>query len=409
MKTRFILLLALSLAACGNIQKLRTNPGEVKVNSEQVQIVEGANHFGFNLFHEIIRNEKPEDNVFISPLSIHTALGMALNGAAGSTRYQMNNSLHLPAASAAEINAAYKGLINRLLSADKNVQMDIANSIWYRRDFNIKRSFLGLNQEYFNAQVNALDFGDPQASSIINKWVAEKTRDKIQAIVDEIERDHLMFLINAVYFKGTWQQEFKKENTRKMPFMLADGSQKQVMTMETTASFNYNERDGYRIVELPYGDGNFSMVVMLPAKGADINKLIAGLDQKTWNELNRGLNSHIEINLRLPRFRFSYETELKDPLINLGIKDAFMTQYADFSAITDSEIYISRVKHKSFVEVNEEGTEAAAATSIEFRTVSIPAEPMEFHVDRPFVFALKEKGTNALLFIGRVMDPAMEQ
>lgn len=405
MKTRFILPLALSLAACGNSNKVQTNPGDIKPGSAQVQIIKGANHFGFNLLQEIIQGAKPEDNIFISPLSVHTALGMAWNGAAGKTRDQMNSSLYFPAAGASEINSGYKMLIDGLLAADKNVHMDIANSIWYRKDFSIKRSFLELNKDYFNAQVSALDFSDPQASSIINKWVAEKTRNKIQAIVDDIQRDHVMFLINAVYFKGIWQQEFKKENTRNMPFMLADGSQKQVMTMETTASFNYTEREGYRVIELPYGDGNFSMVVMLPDKGLTVDKLIAGLDQETWNELDRELNSRYEINLRLPRFSFSYDTELKDPLINLGIKDAFVPQFADFSAITDDDIYISRVKHKSFVEVNEEGTEAAAVTSIEFRTTSMPAEPRTFHVDRPFVFALKEKSTNALLFIGRVMDP----
>lgn len=407
MKTRFFLPFLLLLAACGNSQKLQTHPGNIQSESDPARIVEGVNHMGFDLFREVVKVHKPDENVFISPLSIHTALGMAWNGAAGSTQKQMSEALLFPEAANTEINAAYKSLITNLLSADKDVQMDIANSIWYRKDFDIKRSFLALNQDYFGAQVSALDFNDLQASKIINKWVAEKTRDKIQAIVDNIERDHVMFLINAVYFKGIWQKEFRQENTRLMPFVLAGGKQKQVMTMETTANFAYSEHKGFRVIELPYGEGNFSMLVLLPDENSTVDIIIAGLSHDSWEELNLESNTSSEINLRLPRFKFEFETELKQPLMNLGMKDAFMPQYADFSTISDDEIYISRVRHKSFVEVNEEGTEAAAVTSIEFRTTSI-SEPRTFYVDRPFVFALKEKSTNALLFIGKVMEPSQE-
>jgi len=229
-------------------------------------------------------------------------------------------------------------------------------------------------------------------------------RSKIDKIVERIESDHVMFLINAIYFKGMWETEFKADNTRNHAFSLADGSQKEVMTMEMTSNYAYAGRTGYRVLELPYGRGNFSMLVMLPEPGSNVDELIEGMGIEEWNSLAQELSYRSEVSLRLPRFGFSFETELKTPLMSLGIEEAFMPGPADFSGISDEEIYISRVRHKSFVEVNEEGTEAAAVTSIEFRKTSVSI-PVEFHVDRPFVFALKEKYTNSLMFIGKVMDP----
>lgn len=404
MKLLFSILILLSLTFCGTSQDEKPQPKEIRLTSEQSQIIDGANRFGFDLFQEVEGLTKQNENVFISPMSVHMALAMAWNGAAGNTRTQMAEAMYFPQLSDPKINEAYKRLLDDLLAVDDKVTIEIANSIWYRNTFNVKKNFLALNRDYFNARVSSLDFNDPASKEIINNWVAEKTRDKISQIVDEIEGDHVMFLINAIYFKGMWETEFKVENTHNRPFILADGSKKEVMTMEMNANFGYSERNGYRVVELPYGRGNFSMLVFLPDNEQDVNGLIKKLDIKEWNTLSNEMQYRSEIDLRLPRFGFSFEAELKKPLSNLGIREAFMAGPADFSGISDEEIYISRVRHKSFVEVNEEGTEAAAVTSVEFRETSI-SMPVQFHVDQPFLFALKEKNTNSLMFIGKVMDP----
>jgi serine protease inhibitor len=405
MKMLFLLPLTLLMAFSIIDKKQELTPKEIKLSPEQVQIIDGANRFGFDLFREVTRSTDQSENVFISPMSVHMALAMAWNGAAGKTRNQMAEAMYFPQVADPMINEGYKRLIADLLALDEQVAIEIANSIWYRNNFSVKRNFLGVNRDYFNAEVSALDFGDPGSKDIINNWVAEKTHDRISQIVDEIERDHVMFLINAIYFKGMWENEFRVQNTRNRSFSLADGSQKEVMTMETTSRYAYTERSGYRVLELPYGRGNFSMLVFLPDPGTDVNGLIEKLDIEEWNSLATEIAYHkAEVNLHLPRFGFSFEAELKQALMKLGIADAFMPGPADFSGISDEEIYISRVRHKSFVEVNEEGTEAAAVTSIEFRETSISI-PVQFHVDRPFVFALKEKYTNSLMFIGKVMDP----
>lgn len=404
MQTLFLLPIILLMASCSKSEEPQLTPKEIKLSVEQVQIVDGGNRFGFDLFREVVNRELPADNVFISPLSVHMALGMAWNGAAGETRNQMTETMYFPHVSDPLINEGYKRLITDLLTVDEKVTMEIANSIWYRKGFSVKESFLAANRDYFNAEVSSLDFSDPKAKDIINDWVAEKTHDKIDKIVEEIEGDHVMFLINAIYFKGMWETEFKADNTRNRAFSLAGGSQKEVMTMEMNSNYAYAQREGYRVLELPYGRGNFSMLVMLPEPGSNVDELIEGMDIEEWNSLAQELSYRSEVSLRLPRFGFSFETELKAPLMSLGIEEAFMPGPADFSGITDEDIYISRVRHKSFVEVNEEGTEAAAVTSIEFRETSVSI-PVEFHVDRPFVFALKEKYTNSLMFIGKVMDP----
>jgi serine protease inhibitor len=404
MKTLLICISSLLMASCSKSEEPILLPKEIKLSPEQVQIVDGGNRFGFDLFRQLINPDEPGENVFFSPLSVHMALAMAWNGAASSTRMQMAEAMYFPDGSDQQINEGYRKLIADLLSVDEKVAMDIANSVWYRMDFKVKNDFLNLNRDYFNADVTELDFSDLKARDIINAWVADATRNRIEEIVDEIAPDHVMFLINAIYFKGIWQMEFDIKASAKRPFTLHDGSQKDVMTMEMTADFAYTERAGYRVIELPYGRGNFSMIVFLPDPDLNVNELIENLDPEQWNSLAAELSFKREISLRLPRFGFSYEAELKQPMMNLGIEEAFIPYQADFSGITDEEIYISRVRHKSFVEVNEEGTEAAAVTSIEFRETSI-SEPFTFYVNRPFVFALKEKYTNSMLFIGRVMNP----
>jgi serine protease inhibitor len=405
MKNIIILLTGFALISSCKSQHNPARHTETAQTIEVSQIADGANYFGFNLFKEISSADKSGENIFISPLSAHLAMTMAWNGAGGTTGEQMAEALRYQHAEAQSVNKSYRQFLNDLLKADDQVEIDIANSIWHRNDFAIKREFLRLNNNYLNSQVTALNFKDKSAKDIINAWVAANTRDRILEIVDRIDDDHFMFLINAVYFKGIWAAEFNEQMTMKQPFYLADGKVKQVMTMHKTANMAYAENDLFSAVELPYGNGNFSMLVLLPQKGISVDELVSQLDTDMWNSHLRAINYTTEVNLKLPRFGFEYETELKRPLMNMKIRDAFMGERADFSGITDESIFIGRVKHKSFVEVNEKGTEAAAVTSIEFRLTTAIPQQTNFHVDRPFVFAIVEKTTGAILFLGRVMEP----
>ena len=409
-----LLLVLVPVMACDEKEEVRLGPKEITLSDSQKELIEGGNQFGIKLFRQILSAEAAGENVFISPLSVHLALSMAWNGADGDTRGQMMEVLGYPGITDEEINKSISKLIADLLSVDEKVETGIANSIWYRDGFTVKPDFLDVNREHFNAQVSALDFDNPEVRDIINAWVAEQTRDRIMEIVDRIDPDHMMFLINAIYFKGIWSTEFVKENTREREFHLHDGTTGQVMTMETEGEFAYAEREGYQIAELPYGRGNYSMLVFLPDEETGVGGMLDKLTPEEWNKLPDFLKKQT-VNLRLPRFTFEYETELKEPLQSLGMTEAFSEYGANFERMADLppglNIYISGVKHKSFLEVNEEGTEAAAVTSVEVGVTSIGPDLPEvtlFHVDRPFMIAIKEKYTNSIIFIGRVMEPSSD-
>jgi serine protease inhibitor len=406
-----MLLMLFTFISCGEKEEVRLGPKEIKLSEAQKELIEGSNRFGLKLLGQILSAEESGENVFISPLSVHLALSMTWNGADDDTRKQMMEVLGYPDISDEEINASISRLIADLLSVDPKVETGIANSIWYRDGFNFKPGFLEVNRKYFNAMVSALDFDDPGARDIINSWVAGQTRDRIMEIVDQIDPDHVMFLINAIYFKGIWSTEFVKENTREREFNMHDGSTGQVMTMETEGEFAYARREGYRVTELPYGRGNYSMLVFLPDEETGLDGMFDLLTPEEWNKLPEVLNMQT-VNMRLPKFTFEYETELNVSLETLGMTDAFSESRANFERMADLppglNIYVSRVRHKSFVEVNEEGTEAAAVTSVEIRVTSTPGIPEVtwFHVDRPFMIAIKEKYTNSIIFIGRITDPS---
>jgi serine protease inhibitor len=410
----FLMIVLFPVIACDEKEEVRLGPKEIKLSAAQKELIEGSNRFGLKLFHQILSAEEPGENVFISPLSVHLALSMAWNGADADTRDQMMEVLGFPDISDEEINKAISKLIADLLSVDEKVETGIANSIWYRDGFSVKPGFLDVNREYFNAMVSSLDFDDPGSRDIINAWVAEQTRERIMEIIDRIDPDHVMFLINAIYFKGIWSTEFVKENTREREFHLHDGSAAQVMTMETEGEFAYARRDGYRVAELPYGRGNYSMLVFLPDEETGVDGMLDLLTPEEWNLLPETLNRQT-VNVRLPKFTFEYENELNISLQTLGMTDAFMPYGANFDRLAELppglNIYISRVKHKSFVEVNEEGTEAAAVTSVEIRVTSVGPDVPEvtwFHVDRPFMIAIREKYTNSIIFIGRITAPSSD-
>ncbi|UCC75280.1 MAG: serpin family protein [Gemmatimonadota bacterium] len=363
-------------------------------------LIAADNAFGLKLFREIHAQSERGTNIFISPLSVAMALAMTYNGADGSTQQAMQETLELQGLTIDEVNQSYRSLIDLLAGLDPSVAFLLANSIWPREGFTVEQDFLDVNQAYYDAEVTVLDFGDPSAAPTINNWVSEKTNGKIESIVpDPIPGNVVMYLINAIYFKGDWTFQFDPELTADGAFILSDGTQVQVpmMTYPDVVDVGYYWGDGVQALDLTYGGEAYSMTIVLPAGDGDIDALVESLDAGQWASIVEGLAVH-EVDVRLPKFQLEYEITLNDVLIALGMGVAFGPG-ADFSKIAPG-IWIGQVKHKSFVEVNEEGTEAAAVTSVSM----IDSAPPSFWVNRPFVFAIREKFSGTILFMGLVAE-----
>ena len=297
-----------------------TNNGQPELTSAEKKVVSSSNKFGLNLFNKINQTDK-EKNVFISPLSVSLALGMTMNGANGETYNEMRTTLQFSNLTNEEINNSYKTLIQTLYNSDPKVTFQSANSIWYRNEMIFEQSFFDLSMKYFNALVSGLDFSDPASVETINNWVKQNTNDKIEKIIDSITSDDVMFLINAIYFKGTWKYEFDKEKTDVETFNLINGGTINTEMMVQTNDFNYYSDDNLQAVELPYGDGSFSMVVILPREGLDVNQFADGIGEESLNMWIPGLTQH-KGTLWLPKFKIEYKSELNDYLIALGMGKA---------------------------------------------------------------------------------------
>ena len=388
-----------------SVQEL--NPEKIPLTEKGKQIILADNKFGFDLLKNITQEEESSNNIMISPTSVALALAMAYNGADGATKTAMEETLNKQGLSIDDINESYKYLIQALKTVDEKVTMSIANSIWYRDDFEVEQDFISTNQNYYDAEVAALNFADSDAKSIINNWVAEKTNNKISEIVNSISPQTVMFLINAVYFKGIWHYEFNESETEELPFTLADGTVKQVETMSMKADLNYYYNNLFKAVELPYGQGNYTMMLFVPNNENNVNDIISELSPENWSSWIHGLCQTNSVNVFLPKFTFEFERTLNDILTAMGMTIAFSPDEADFSKINPNyQLYISEVKHKTFIEVNEEGTEAAAVTSVEIGyTCDDGDNSITVNFNRPFLFAIREVTTDAVVFIGKVENP----
>jgi len=370
------------------------------------QVVSADNSFGFKLFKQINSNERSK-SVFISPLSVSMALGMTLNGADGATRDSMQRALELSGLTMEEVNSSYRNIIEILTHLDSKVIFQIANSIWYRNGLPVESEFIKVSRDNFNAEVNGLNFADPNAAKIINAWVDRATNSRIKEIIeDPIPFNVVMYLINAIYFKGTWTYEFNKDLTRDDLFTLPDGTRKPCKMMSQIGTFKYYADENVQVIDLPYGNGKFSMAVLLPKWGIDIDAFVAGLTQEQWEALTSRF-TETDIKILFPKFKLEYENELKDELSSMGMGIAF-TGGANFSRICRQvPLEISKVKHKTFVEVNEEGTEAAAVTSVEIILTSGGSSVPVMRVDHPFIFAIREHHSGTILFIGKIVEPSL--
>ena len=362
--------------------------------------------FGFDLFQEIWKAE-PNQNVFISPFSVSTALTMTLNGASGETEQAITDTLQLQNVGNDAINNSFSQLLQQLQTSDPKVTLTIANSLWANQDFQFKQDFLQRNENYFEAEVSTLDFLDPNTLNTINQWVNTNTNGKIPKILEEIESNAVLFLINAIYFKGVWQTEFDPAKTQDGDFYLTDGSTKQVPMMNRQGMFPIYYGDNVAAINLPYGEGRMRMYIFLPSQKSNLNDFVGVLNAADWENWMTQFREQ-DISIRIPKFKIEYGTkELNDALTSLGMGVAFDEDRADFSRMATLEkpsanLYIDKVAHKTFIEVNEEGSEAAAATSV---TIGVKSLPRMFIVNKPFFFAIRDNETQTVLFMGVVVDP----
>ena len=380
------------------------NPLEhIELTVKQAKKVDADNRFAFNMFRKVlVLSGNP--NTFFSPLSLNMALGMLYNGASDETRAEMAEVLEMADFTETEINEYYQKMSQALQKIDPLTDISIANSIWYRDDFPVKQPFIDINKNYFDALVNPLNFYRSDAANIINIWCADKTKDKIKEIIQNpIPGDVMMYLINALYFKSKWQFEFDKKNTKQDDFTKAQNLKRKVNMMEQTKTLPYYADQYMQCVEMPYGNQSFSMVAILPANNMNIDQLVKHLDNTTWQNAVNNLREQ-NVWLKLPRFKIECELPLNEPVRNVGMKRIFGGGFAN---ISDKPLVVSSIKQKTFVEVNEEGTEAAAVTAISMTRVSYPGTPQRipFFANRPFLYLITEKSTGVVLFIGRMDDP----
>jgi serine protease inhibitor len=362
--------------------------------------------FSFNLLRQLAQ-DRPATNISISPYSAATVLQMVGNGAVGRTLTEMQQVLGTSGLSSANVNAAHKSIASALKSANDQVVLETADAIWYRSGIKIRPEFLAANQEFYDATVDALDFSDPHVVKVINDWASDKTHGKITRIADGMidPESTRLFLADAVYFKGKWSHPFETKDTKERPFYLRSGDQKPVPMMTQTRSFGYLEEPGYQAVRLPYAGENLAMYVLLPVRDSSLGDLVGKLTGDMWERIRRQFKS-AEGTVVIPRFKVEYGIELKKPLESLGMKLAFDSGRADFSGIA-AHLYISAAIQKTFVDVNEEGTEATAVTGVAVATTALrlPSQPFEMVVDRPFLFLIEDRPTQTILFVGLVFDP----
>jgi serine protease inhibitor len=370
------------------------------LTQSESKVIAASNDFAFDLFRTGNVSQH-NANVFMSPLSASMALSMATNGANGATYDAMHSSLRLTGATQDEVNGGFKSLIALLRGLDPKTDFRIANSIWFEQTFPFNTSFLDQSKTYFGARVEGLDFTASSSLATINSWVSAQTNNKIPSILDSIAKNEVMFLVNAIYFKGVWQKQFDKTKTTDAVFHAADGSTAMVpmMSRGEGVDVDFAWTPEYSAVDLPYGNSAFTMTVVVPSS-ADIDTFAESFDQAKWSLLVGSLHAS-DVQVYLPRFRMEWKRTLNDDLAHLGMGVAFDQNQADFTRMSPlgDELYITQVIQKTFVDVDEEGTEAAAATSVGFGATSLPPS---FRADRPFLVVIRERFSGTILFIGKI-------
>lgn len=377
-----------------------SNPPNLRtLSAAEAKVASSGNEFAFNLYREVQDTEP--SNTFISPLSVGYALGMALNGATAETRQSILNTIDFGDLTADEVNIAYRDLTSLLLSMDNQTKISIANSVWNHDDFTVKNSFSNIITQYYDGTVQALNFRAPETRNTINQWVEDKTNGKIKDLLGEISPDEVMFLINAIYFKSNWSYQFDKSKTHKAPFTKLNGSSTEVdMMFSKGVSLSRYHHEDFMLIDIPYGNEQFRMTLLVPSSSKNFSEVLSSISAdnlEQWLEQSDSLTCELEI----PKFKMTWKDDLKGPLGEMGM---LMHGFPDFFE-EEPSLAISRVIHQSFIEVNEEGSEAAAATAIGVELTSAPPTPQRITVDRPFLFLIRENHSGVVLFMGQFINP----
>lgn len=387
-----------------------TDPITIQLNTSETKMAEADKNFAMEFFsraYEQNANGAKKENMMISPFSLSTALAMVWNGANGETKTAIQNVLGFQNYTDNELNGYYKKMKDALLSTDPSVKLAIANSIWYRKGTTVNDDFIQTNKTWYKAQVEAIDFTLPSAVSIINEWCSDNTNGLINDVLKEISRYDMMFLLNALYFKGTWGEgyAFKETDTKPAEFRKEDGTSVTVNMMNNKAQMLYYTDETLSAVNLPYGNGAFSMMLMLPQENVSMPAMVAKLKSPSyWHNMINGRISK-EVALQIPKFKMEYNGDLIEVLKQMGMTIAFDPDQADFSKIFPLyQTSITKVNQFTYIDVNEKGTEAAAVTIIGVGATSY-TPPVTFTANRPFVFAICEKSTGCVLFMGKVGNP----
>ncbi len=376
---------------------------------ENSSIAMANNTFGFNLMKNLINKDKNK-NTIISPLSVSTILSMTENGADEETKQEIINCIGLKSVNDKEINLQYYSLLDYYNNL-KSVDLKAANSIWVNKQIDLNNDFKNITKKYYGSQVNSEDFSNPDTVNKINQWVDQNTKGQIKKIIDDIDKDNVAVLINSLYFKGRWRHEFFPNNTKQEEFTLSSGKKINVDNMEGRGFINYLKGDNFQAISLPYYDG-IEMDIFLPNEGVDIDKFIQSMSKENFDKWI-GDFKYTDVIQQIPKFKMEYDTELNDTLEALGMKQAFDGKKANFKKIAnnvgENPIYISKVKHKACISVDEKGTEAAAITAELLNGSSAPADqPINFKVNRPFFFAIRDSKTGVVLFMGKVENPSTD-
>lgn len=387
----------LCIIACSDAVNIK--PKLVVVSGD---FAERTNVFAYEFLKELNLEEEPGNNFFVSPLGLHMALGMLLNGSDNDSKTELLNTLKLNGLSDSEINKSYQQLIEGLPQADPKVVNTLANSIWQDQNFTVEPSFINVLKESFKAELYREDFSSQETLDKINQWASDHTNAKVKKVLDEISQDQIMFLINALYFKGDWSQQFDKKNTYKTGFNgLSRITQVDMMSRRDTIA--YGAFDKFQMAELSYGSGQYAMTIILPEQEQSMDQFINQLDQQTVKDAIAGLKVQ-KVDLEMPKIKMEYSIKLNDILSKMGMPTLFGSG-ADLSKIAPpaGRLKVGFVKQDSYVDINEEGTEAAAVTTIGIEVTSVPNYP-RFACNRPFIFLIREKSSNTVQFIGKIVN-----
>ena len=377
---------------------IKYNPGTVKLTAAQQAQVENSNEFAWKFFKEVSKGE--QEDVFVSPLSVTYALGMLVNGALGDTQKEILEGLEFRSGKVEDINSLCHQLMIESPKLDKSTQLSMANAVVVNKKIQLQPTFQNVVKKQYDALVASKDFSSPATLSFINQWASEHTQGMVPKILERINPDGVSYLLNALYFKGIWYRQFDKKHTKKEAFTKADGTKSQVQMMHQKEQFLIGENEMYQTVVLPYGNGSYEMIVVLPREGKKLSDVLVAMNGKQWKD-NLKATRFAEVDLKLPRFTSVYNRELNDVLKLLGMNAMFDPSKANLTKMSAVSSFVSMVLQKAKIEVDEEGSKAAAVTVVEtLTTAAPPSRPIMVHANRPFMYAIAEHSTGTIFFMG---------